>query len=398
MSSLHFASALSTDPDARVAEERCVATLGAALVDAPDLLLVFANHHYGEALDGLGRRLRAATGARLLAGCTGGMLIGGAREVEEGPAISILAARLPGVEVRAQHILARHDAAEDWTFSAFPELARPDEGNLLLLADPFTFPMPEFLAFLDGELPGVQAVGGMASGGLGPGQNLLFLDDDVLHYGALALSLEGGVQVRSAVSQGCRPVGDPYVITSCRDHRITHLRGRKAAGVLLQMLEKLPEGDRRLFRKGAMVGLAVDARKRSFDAGDLLARNIIGLHPKEESIAVTDSSIRAGMTIQFLVRDAESASVDLKETLATKARQWNREHLEPQEVGALLFSCGGRGTRLFRSFHHDVGCLQEVWGPDLPVAGFFANGEIGPVGGRSFLHGYTASVALLLPR
>jgi small ligand-binding sensory domain FIST len=394
-----FASALSTDPDARVAEQRCLAALLDGLGGAtPELVVFFVTHHYGEAIEGLGGRLRRATGAGTVVGCTGTSVLGGRREVEQKPGLTVWAGAMPGTRVRADHIHADRDGDGIWSYTASPDIREPSRASLLLLGDPYSFPMPEYLEFLGQEHPGVPVVGGMASGGSGPGQNLMWVNDELLHFGMVALVIEGEIEVNTAVSQGCRPIGEPVVITRCQDNVILELRGRPAAKVLLEAAERMPESDRQLFRRAAFLGIAVDARKSVFEAGDLLVRNIVHLDLKRHALAVAERRLRVGQTVQFMVRDADSATADLEDLLERHASDWGPATAGGRETGSLLFTCGGRGSRMFPMLHHDVTCLQAAFGPDLPVAGFFANGEIGPVGGQSFLHGQSVSIAMFRPR
>ena len=392
-----FASSLATDAQAEKAEARCVEELQRQLDGAqPHLLLFFVTHHYGQALEGLSGRLREALDPGLVVGCTGTSVVGGDQEVERQPGLALWAAHLPGTSVKAQQISAQRDVQGGFTFG--PRLPVDDltRASVVLLADPFSFPVQAYLPRLAEEHPGVPVVGGQASGGQGPRQNLLWLDDAILDRGAVALVLEGDVEMCTAVSQGCRPVGEPLVITASRGPLIHKLRGRPAARVFFEIRDALSPADRQLFNNGAHIGLALDASKTNFDPEDFLVRNVMGLHPQEGAVAVGDDDLRVGQTVQFMVRDGDSATDELQRILSTRAEQWSPR--EPGEAGTLLFTCGGRGRHLFGVDHHDAHAIQKHLGPQMPLAGFFANGEIGPVGKRSFLHGFTASIALLRRR
>jgi small ligand-binding sensory domain FIST len=396
MQTPHFISALATGGDATQDEAHVAAQLLSGLGGvAPDLVVLFASPHYGVALDGLGRRMRSATGAGTLIGTTGGGIVGGGREVEQGPALSALGALLPGAEARAHRVAARQTAAGGWDFTGWPDAADAARSGLVLLADPFSFPMQDYLPRLATERPGLAVAGGLASGGRAPGQHVLWVDDEVHREGAAGVVVAGEVELSAAVSQGCRPVGEAYVVTGVRGNLLLSLGGKPAARVLLETLEGLADGERELFRRGAFVGLALDATRSSFRASDLLVRNVLGLHPQDDAVAVAASELRRGGTVQFMVRDAASASREFGEVLA--GRDW-RGGAAPGELGALLFTCGGRGRGMFEVEDHDAGRVQAALGPDLPLAGFFANGEIGPVGGKPFLHGFTASLAVLRKR
>jgi len=390
-----FASALSTDHDSARAEEQVIERLSAGLEGPPDLLTVFVSHHHGGAIEELGPRLAAATGAGTVLGCTGESIIGEGREVEHEPAISVWGASLPDTVVRTLSVSASPGPDDRPAFSAMPEVEDPSRASLLLLADPFSFPMDAYLEELNRELPGVPAVGGMASGGMGPGQNLLFTGEGLQSGGAIGVVLEGGIEVRSVVSQGCRPIGRPWVVTSCEHNVLRKLGGQPALDVLIATIRELDPADRQLFQSAPFVGLAVDAAKSEFERGDFLVRGLIGMRPEEKAIDVADV-LRRGQTVQFLVRDAASASEDLAALM--RSQGGGGLGASSEAAGALIFSCNGRGTRMFEQPNHDVSAVRAGLDAAVPVAGFFAMGEIGPVGGRNFLHGFTASVAVFRPR
>lgn len=395
MDTPRFANALSTDPDSARAEAECLSEVEEALAGRdPDLLVAFATHHHGTRLEELGPRLARATGAEVVLGCTGVTVIGGAREAEGEAGLSLWAASLPGTAVRFFETGAAQ-GDEGVVFSGLPPVGERERSSVLLLADPFTFPMDTYLQELNDSFPGVPAMGGMASGGTSPGQHLLFTPDGFREAGAIGVVLEGGIELRPVVSQGCRPVGQPFVITDCDENKVKRLGGKPALDVLMETWRGLEPEEQQLMQRMPFVGLAIDAAKSRFGRGDFLVRNVMGVDDKERWIAVADY-VRRGQTIQFLVRDAASASEDL-EFLMTS--QGGGAHAgSDASAGALLFTCTGRGSHMFPSPHHDVSRVRMGLDATVPVAGFFANGEIGPVGGRNFLHGFTASVAVFRPR
>ncbi len=388
-----FSSALSTSPDTPQAIEQVAEALAADLGDRPDLLAAFVSHHHGGELESLGPRLRQAAGARLVLGCTGEGIIGADREIEHGPALSVWGATLPDTRLHPFEVSFAPGSGHEPLFSVLPKLAEPSRASMLLLADPFSFPMDEYLKQINRELPGVPAVGGMASGGVGPGQNILFTGDGLLASGAVGVVLEGGIEVRSIVSQGCRPIGTPWVVTSCEENVLGKLGGKPAMEVLSATLRDLPPDSRRLFQDAPFIGLAIDANKSTFERSDFLVRGLVGLRGEEQAIEVSDF-LRRGQTVQFLVRDAASASEDLAQLMSAQGGG----HADQNSAGALLFTCNGRGTRMFDRPNHDVSTVRSGLDADVPVAGFFAMGEIGPVGGRNFLHGFTASLAVFQTR
>ena len=394
-----FAAALSDEGRARDAERALTERLTAQLGDeAPDLLFVFATHHYGTALEELGTRLARATGAGIVLGCTAQSVIGEERELEGRPGMAAWAARLPGTELRSFHARAfREDEGAQPTFDTLPPVGETERSSMLLLADPFTFPVEDYLDTLNERWPGLPVLGGMASGATAPGQTLLFTEEGVKEGGALGVVLEGEMELVPVVSQGCRPVGKPWVVTECERNHIKKLGGRPALEALMETWNTLPREDRELLQSAPFLGLASEALQGRSHRSDFLVRSIMGLHQRERSIAVTDF-VRRGQTVQLLVRDADSAGNDLRHLLSTKGRGALHAGNGHPPGGALLFSCNGRGKRMFGKPHHDIGCVREGLEGDAAIAGFFAAGEIGPVGSRNFVHGFSAAVAVFRPR
>lgn len=391
MSGHRCAAAISThsDLDAAIAEvaERVESSLEGA---RPDLVFAFATHHYGGDLPRLSGELVEATGTRALAGCTGSWTVGTAREEENSPGMSVLACVLPATSVEVTAIIPPREGGDDVLEFGIPS---PDTSGVILFGDPFTFPTTAWLETF-GEVNGsVPVVGGLASGGVAPGQNIVFANDDLRNSGGLAVVIEGDTRLVPAISQGCRPIGPPLVATRVKGNSILEFRGEPAAKVMFEVLEGLDESDRKLFQSGAFVGRAVDATKASFEPGDLLVRNVLGLDPKRHAISIADGALRPGVTLQLMVRDAPSATEELGNVLEVAGLE-----SEGRAFGGLLFTCGGRGQGMFGEPHHDAAALERSFGPEFPVAGFAAAGEIGPVGGSPFLHGFSASSALFAPR
>jgi small ligand-binding sensory domain FIST len=229
-------------------------------------------------------------------------------------------------------------------------------------------------------------MGGMASGGPRR-QSRLFLDGRVLSRGAVGAHLPGA-EVHPLVAQGCRPVGDPYTVTRADGNLIFELGGRPPLTRLQELAAALPDRERELLASGAHVGMVIDEYQAEPRQGDFLVRGIVGADPGSGAIAVGEE-VEVGQTVQFHVRDARSADEDLRHTLEREAAALGGR----RAAGALLFTCTGRGSRLFTEPDHDAGLLAAMLG-EIPVAGFFCDGELGPVGGQNFLHTFTASIAL----
>ncbi len=382
-----FAAALSTATDAATALQECGDALAAALDGPPDLLVAFYTHHFGPEVDKIPARLQERFAPRVLLGGTGESIVSNGREIETSPALSVWAARLPDVELTPLRLeFAR--TPEGPTITGWPESTAgewPAGSAVLLIGEPFSFPADWLLERMNEDRPGVPVVGGMASGARGPGQNRVAIGAESFTTGAVGVLLRGPIEVRTVVSQGCRPIGESFVITAAEHQMIQSLGGKPPLAYLQELFEQLPERDRELVNQGLHVGRVINEYRESFSRGDFLIRNVVGVDREKGGIAAADF-FRRGQTVQFHVRDAVTADEDLRELLG---------HLQAefQPEGALLFTCNGRGSRLFDTADHDAAAIQTAW-PNLPVAGFFAQGELGPVGGKNFMHGFTASVAL----
>lgn len=383
-----IASALSTADDAEAAAQSLAAELRASL-DARstdqdiDLVFVFLTPEHLERAAAVGAILNEELQCRHLLGCVSQGVIGGDRELEEGPGIAAWAACLPGARLETFHATADSDGAIDT--STVPDL----EGAELavVLADPFGFPAHELLAQLNDAHPGVPLVGGLATGAGRPETQALILDDDVEHEGAVGVTLRD-VAVAVAVSQGCAPIGREAVITDAENNLIRELAGEPALERLQTEFAELSEREQKLAAQGVLAGLVIDENKPEYERGDFLMRGVLGVDQDSGAIAVGES-VRIGQTVRFHVRDAMSASEDLEAAVAQVAHDGRAVR------GALLFTCNGRGSHMFGVPDHDAGAISGALASDA-LAGMFCGGEIGPVGSRNFLHGFTATTAVFL--
>ena len=379
---MRCAAALSTIPNSEESLREVLDRIAESFNGGPaDLAVVFASMHHADILGKVGSELLARGLTRHVLGCTGETIIGDGREVEGEPALSVWAIRLPESDVKPIRI----DDAED----GLDVVQGFDAGrdSVLLLGDPFTFAPDPWLQKVNSLVPGLRVMGGMASGSQAPRENRLLLDGQVFEDGAVGVVVAGKVGVRTLVSQGCRPIGRPMIVTKAERNLIRELGRRPSLEVLRELFEELPSEDQERVQSGLHIGRVINEYQDSFRRGDFLVRNVMGADDSG-GIAITDQ-VRVGQTVQFHVRDAETADEDLR-TIVDGERL---DRPETTVAGALLFSCNGRGTRLFPESDHDVRVLRERFGP-IPVAGFFAMGEIGPVGGQNFVHGFTASVVL----
>jgi small ligand-binding sensory domain FIST len=392
-SPLRFASALSTEPDPIAAATQVCQLVRERLQATPDLVVMFVSSRHLAAADALAPLVCDALGTENLIGCTAEGIIGVGREVEFEPAISLWAASWPGVfATRLQ--LNYERTREGGTIQGWPEeLAGewPADAFMLLLGEPLSFHTDLLLERFNEDRPGVPILGGMASGGFNPGENRLFCGREALAEGAVGAFIHGAVKLRSVVSQGCRPIGKPFVVTKAERNVIHELGGRPALIQLKELFDTLPSREQVQVQRNLHVGRVISEYQETFGQGDFLVRNVIGIDPSNGAIAMGDY-IRAGQTIQFHVRDQEAADAELKQMLAAVKKSG-----QPQPLGGLLFCCNGRGTRMFSQSDHDAGLIAKLLG-DIPLAGLFAAGELGPVGNQNFMHGHTASIALFEPK
>jgi small ligand-binding sensory domain FIST len=364
----------------------------ADLGEADVAFVFFTPHHSGEA-DAMAEQLWLELDPQCVVGCSAESVIGADREIEQRPGLAVLAARMPGVRIHPFHI-----PTDEWNqiledpAMLTERIGYGEETRAVIgFGDPWTTPLNPLLQAFDQHLPGAPLTGGMASAARAAGGNVMIRNDQTFSEGFVGASLSGPIRVQTVVSQGCRPIGQRFVITRAHDNVIETLGGKPALGALHDVVNALPVSDRQLLRNGLFVGRAISEYRETFGPGDFLVRNIMGVDDKAGTIAMGDY-VRVGQTVQFHVRDAETADEDLRLMLENV-----RATESDSPAGALLFNCNGRGTRLFvDSPCHDVNVARQLL-PGTPIAGFFAGGEIGPVGGKNFVHGHTASFALFRP-
>ena len=383
---LQFATALSRKTDTEAATRDLADAIRMQIGTAPiDLAFVFFSAHHAARASMISAMLQMELRAKVCLGCSGEGVIAGSEEIETAAALTIWVACLPDVKLTPLQ-LSVSQLQDQIRMSEWPETGLEDS-TFLLLADPFSTPMQEVLSLMTDRYPHGKAVGGLAGGGQDSGENRLLLNDQVFDGGMVGVQLTGPIAVRTVTSQGCRPIGERFVVTRAEGNLIYELGGVSALKRLQDVFESLGGAQRRDAHRALHLGIVIDEHRSHFERGDFLVRNLIGADQQAGAVAIGDV-VQEGQTVQFHLRDAKSASDDLHFLLAAD----RTTHRSPP-LGALLFSCCGRGEGLFGQPHHDSGVVQERIGP-IPTAGFFAQGEIGPVGGRNFLHGYTASVVI----
>lgn len=360
----------------------------------PDLLVAFVSSHFADEYDRVPALVRGATGGGLLLGCSAGGVIGGGSEVESAPAFSLTAAVLPGVDVAPIYVdeqtIPDRDDRAGW--DALLRCAPDDAPSVVLLPDPFSMPVERLLQGLDARFPDSRKVGGLASGARRPGGNRLYLGPSSYAAGAVGVALRGNIVVDSVVAQGCRPIGDPMFVTGCRDNLLTALDGRPPLDVLRDLFTRLPAADREVFRHSLFLGTVMNDGRDSYGHGEFLVRNLVGVSEEPRGLVV-GATLHENQVVQFHLRDRRTSADDLE----TMLRRYAAETKGRPPAGSLLFSCLGRGVHLYGAPGHDSGTFRRHVG-EVPLGGFFCNGEIGPVQGRTFLHGYTSAFAMCMAR
>ena len=380
-----FASALSEHPVPSLATGQVVGAVLEAIGERPDFVFLSVTRPHAGALDDIVTTVTSVLHPMVMIGCAAESVVGTGHEIEETPAVSLWAGRVgPLIPVTLK---ASRSADDIWQFSGWPDNITIEPTALILVADPFTFPVDQFLSWLGDRHPGLPVVGGNASAALGPGGSRLIAGARTIKEGAVGVLIGSGVEIEAVVSQGCRPYGQPLTVTKSDRNIMYEVAGTPAIESMVdQMKRGLSAAEiAGLENNGLHIGRLIDEHLDQPGPGDYLVRTVIGVDRSTGAMAV-DDRVPLGSTICFHLRDAESADRDLRSLLQGRRAD-----------GALLFTCNGRGTRLFDEPHHDAAVLAGQIGA-VPVGGFFAAGEAGPVGGRNFVHSFTASIALFRDR
>lgn len=388
---MRWASASSRLPETLAAADEIAGALRESLGEGPvDLVLVFFSAPHVAEAAALVQRLRERLSPGTIAGTSARGVVSIEHEIEAGAALSAVAARLPGVELKP-FVIVR----ESWenAFADEEEFERAAPGVkgaelVVMLADPFSLEVERVLGAFNRHAPGVRVVGGLASAGPRPGGNVVILNDWLTHEGGLGLAFHGAIRADVVVSQGCEPIGPPLDVTHVEENLILTLDGQPALERAEEVLRALPEGERERLRQGLYVGRP--ARGDASGRGDYLIRNLLGADRDRGAIAVADVLVPREK-IRLHVRDAKAATNDLEMLLSPQV-------FDSAAAGVLLFACNGRGRMLFGDGDRDIATVQSALGGGVPATGMFCAGEIGPVGAKNFLHGHTASIAILRPR
>lgn len=384
---MRWASACSQAAHGAAAARHAAGEIRSGLGEGPvDLLLAFYSPHHVSAVPQMAQALRETLAPACLMGASAHGVISHEHELEAVPALSLVAARLPGVQVAPFILMSEMWQPGGEGAAAFAQSCPGVAGAelVLLLADPFTLDIERVLGAFNRHAAGVRVVGGMASAGGRPNSNALILNDWVAHEGGVAVALSGAIRCDVIVSQGCRPIGPPLEVTRADRNLVLELDGQPALERIEQVLQSLEPAEQRRLERGLYVGRPV--RPGAEGRGDYLIRNLLGADRERGVVAIGDLA-REREKVRLHVRDAETAREDMELLLSPQS-------FDSRAQGALLFACNGRGTGLFGKPDGDIRPLQEALG-GVPTAGMFCAGEIGPVGASNFLHGHTASIAIV---
>ncbi|MEL6385640.1 MAG: FIST N-terminal domain-containing protein [Cyanobacteria bacterium J06626_18] len=408
--SMQWVSALSTQPSLEAAVREVVEQANAQLQAPSHLGLVFISSVFASEYPRLLPLLHDALQVPCLIGCSGGGVIGTnapgkSYEIEQQPALSLCLATLPGVTLKSFYLKGEELPDLDSPPDAWVEkigISPADDPDFILMADPFSSGINDLLQGLDFAYPNAVKVGGLASVSSFQRSSGLFHNQTFHDEGVVGVALSGDIVLDAIVAQGCRPIGEPYRVTEGERNILLKLEEASTLEpgepqtpleALQGILQDLSEADRQLAQHSLFIGVAQDSFKETLDYGDFLIRNLLGVDPRIGAIAIGDR-IRVGQRIQFHLRDARTSAEDL-ETLLVRYRS----QIAPDEdapIGALMFSCMGRGEGLYQEPHFDSQLFNQYLAA-VPLGGFFCGGEIGPIGDSTFLHGYTSVFGICRP-
>ena len=383
---MRIACGLSTAADPRAGAVEAAAKVAAELTGATiDLAVVFASGAHLAEPDATLSGVHEALAPEVLIGCGAGGVVGDGREIEDGTAVTVWGAAFGNGSVSTFHAEVT-EVDDGVAIAGVPDLQ--GAGGAILLPDPYSFPTDAVLAEMVARAPGVPILGGLSSARTMRGQAALFLGERVVPGGAIGVRFDG-IELLPCVSQGASPIGPELEITSGEGRLIRELGGRPALAALRAVLDRLDESEREMLAQGMLLGIVVECGPGDDDdRADFLVRSVLGGDPESGAIAI-GATIQEGQVVRIHARDAVSADRDLNQALELRRRALG----DDAPAGALMFTCNGRGRGMFGLPDHDAAAVAGALGA-IPTAGFFAAGEIGPVGGENFLHGFTATVAV----
>jgi small ligand-binding sensory domain FIST len=386
---MEFLSRISTETEL----DKIFADLSQGVSGRWDIAFIFISGFNEESTKLIADHIRDGLGLDPLIGCAGFGVIGPGKEIEDSPSVSLLLGRLPGVRCMPFYFdQARYESltsAEEWydLMDVYPN----EKPKFIVFTESTNTAMNVFLEGINQSYPDSPVVGALTGVDNNPKQNLFIFNQKYYSQGLLGVCLIGNIHIETIVSQGCRPIGESYIVTQVEDNIIYELAGRPFYEVLEDVINDATEGDQKLAQDAIFIGIAMNEYKHRMKQGDFMIRLLMAIDDESGAGIITDT-VQVGQTVRFHVRDPVSADLDLKSML----NEHKNELVWIAPKGGLIFSCSARGEELFGAQNHDTGLLTEYLG-DIPVAGFFSAGELGPVYGKNYLHGVSICIALFFP-
>ncbi len=392
---MKWSSGVSESPSLETAFEECYAKIKSELDGDPNLVMAFAGVDYANSYSTIPRLVSKKFPTATFIGCSGNGIIGDGREIENRPGFSLTAASLPAVKITPFHVTDEDlpdgdDPPHKW--EEILGVKSSDRPEFIILADPFSMRSQNLVKGLDYAFPGSTIIGGIASGGRQPEEKPLFFEKKDTLNGVVGVALSGNIQIDTIVAQGCKPIGELMRITRCRRNILEEINGQRPFDALGDIYMNLPEEDQKLFQHSLFLGVVMDPFNEDPAMGDFLIRNVLGAD-QEKGVVAIGELLQEGQIVQFHLRDSRTSADNLNDML----NSYPNEISEDDGAGALLFSCLGRGSYLYEKPDHDTDLFREKIG-NIPLTGFFCNGEIGPVGGTTHIHGYTSAFGVIKSR
>tara|TARA_Y100000590_G_C15678156_1_gene998784 strand:- start:511 stop:1698 length:1188 start_codon:yes stop_codon:yes gene_type:complete len=357
------------------------------------LCIVFVSSHHKNNYHLIPKIIMKKINPDILIGCSGTGVIGNGIELEDQPGISIAYAELKNETIKPFYLETKDLPDSDAPPNTWEQkLNIPIEkcNAILLLSDPFTFNTDQLLSGLDYAYPNAIKSGGLISGGKKNGDNAIFLNNKIYNSGAVGISFSGNTKFEILVSKGCKPIGNPMVVTKCEDNVIMELdNNKKPLDIIEDLYKKNDYRNKYLIRNSLQMGIIMDRIGSISPKENYLIRNILGASEIDGCIEVGEF-INEGQIVQFHVKDSETANEELNQLI--KNRNSDIKNNPPESV--LMFSCLARGNYLFNEYNHETNIVKKII-KNIPITGFFSNGEINQIGDQTFLNGYTSSFTIL---
>ena len=356
-----------------------------------DLALIFISSHHSSYYEKIIEKIKVNIDCEIILGCSGSGVIGEGKEFEYLPGVSLTVASLPNVELKPFHFSQDELPSPDEGPDAWKDIIEVIDDNpktIVLFPDPFSIRTEYILDGLDFAFPDTKIIGALASGGNKPGENALFVNDETYFRGCSGLVITGDFELDILVAKSCRPIGEPMIVTQSNNNIINELDGDLPIVAIKKLYDDLPEDEKDVMNNALQIGILMDRLGDIDDEITYMIRNISSIDKETGSISIGES-ITDGQVIQFHLRDSQAAQEELKKMLS-------EYEIDDGQIikSTLMFSSVGRGKYLLGESHHDINLYKNIIGNESPITGFFSNGEISPIGDRTYLHGYTSSFAI----